>query len=390
MSTKYIVEDALFAREGADGNIVANPTLLQVCITEWGVKEERDFSEKECLLTEGAIEVEGASKVAGGFKFPLEANTLQLIQHLLGDKGTVSDFTSDTWASDTVMNVGDIVNTSDGKWSLVVSRVTGDAKTGSNEPSVSESGETIKDNNVVWRAVHKLITYRVDFDTKIPKFRAEFTLKNIEDGTTFRKQFHNLEMDKLPINITNGEYEFSVDTIGGIAVDEDSPLWTKDFRSETGAKVAIADSVFIGGACELTKVLIDDEEKALDSIELTIDKGLSETNLLNYKKRTSRKPSIKGKATLEFTPDDYRSFRDRDSFDYKAEIKSKVGAKINWHFPHCVPKFAEVDMKTKTEVLISPDFTVSQKNTSTPLCSAVLVVPSLVDTDGNIIGDGSW
>jgi len=47
MSTKYIVEDALFAREGADGNIVANPTLLQVCITEWGVKEERDFSEKD-------------------------------------------------------------------------------------------------------------------------------------------------------------------------------------------------------------------------------------------------------------------------------------------------------------------------------------------------------
>ena len=392
MSTRFVVEKAYFAREGTDGNIVPNPTVLQVCITEFGVKEERDYKEIDCLLTEGTEEVEGASKVAGGFKFPMEATTLQLIQHLLGNKGSVTDGTSNAWATDTVMAIGDQVNTADGKWTLTVQRVKGDFKTGATEPAPTETDETIIDNNVVWKALPKLITMPIEFGATVPKFRAELTLRDTTDDSLVRKQYHNLEMDKFPLNIKDGgDYEFSVDTIGGIAVDEDSPLWDKDFMSEAGAKLAVADNVFIGGSCELSEVLIDDAKKSLDSIELTIDKGLNVTNSLNCKKRTSRKPSIKGKATLEYTLEDYRDFRDRKSFDFKATIKSKNGAKIAWHFPKCVPKFAEADVQTKTEVLLSPDFTVSQKDTATPLCTATITVPSLVNSaDGSIIGDGSW
>lgn len=392
MSTQYVVENALFTREGTDGNIVPNPTVLQVCITEFGVKEERDYKEIDCLLTEGTEEIEGVSKVAGGFKFPLEASTLQLLPHLMGEKSSVADATANAWATDTVMAVGDQVNTADGKWTLTVARVKGDAKTGAVEPTVTESGETITDNNVIWKALPKLISLVIPFGTTVPKFRAEMTLRNTDDDRLVRKQYHNLEMDKFPINIKDGQdYEFSVDTIGGIAVDENSPLWTKDFMAETGVKLAIADNVFVGGSCDLTAVLIDDAEKSLDSIELTIDKGLSETNALNCKKRTARKPSLKGKATLEYTPEDYEDFKDRKSFDYKATIKSKDGASASWHFPKCVPKFAEIDAQTKTEVLLSPDFTVSQKDTSTPLCTVTLVAPSLVNSaDGTIIGDGSW
>jgi hypothetical protein len=392
MSTKYIVEDALFAREDANGNIVQNPTVLQVCITEFGVKEERDYKEIDCLLTEGTEEVEGTSKVSGGFKFPMEASTLHLLQHLIGEKNSVEDATSDTWASDTVMAIGDQVNTSDGKWTLTVQRVTGDAKTGSDEPTPTETDETVTDNNVVWKALPKLIKVVIPFGSKVPKFRAELTLRNTEDDTIVRKQYQNLEMDKFPVTIKDGgEYEFSVDTTGGIAVDEDSPLWTKDFMSEEGAKLAKADNVFIGGACELTGVLIDGSEKPLDSIELTIDKGLSEINMLNCKKRTQRKPSVKGKATLEFSLSDYRDFRDRKSFDFTAEIKSKNGASVLWEFPKCTPKFTEIDAQTKTEVLLSPDFTVVQKDTETPLCTATIIVPSLINSeDGTIIGDGSW
>jgi len=392
MSTKYVVENALFAREGADGNIVPTPTVLQVCITEFGVKEERDYTEIDCLLTEGTEEIEGASKATGGFKFPMEATSLQLLPHLMGNKISIADATTSTWASDTVMAVGDQVNTSDGKWTLTVQRVKGDAKTGGAEPTVTEGDETLIDGNVVWKSLAKLISIVIPFDSTVPKFRAELTLRNTEDDTLVRKQYHNLEMDKLPINIKDGQdYEFSVDTIGGIAVDEDSPLWVRDFMSETGAKLALADNVFIGGSCELTEVLIDDAKKSLDSIELTIDKGLSEINKLNCDKRTTRKPSLKGKATLEYTPDDYQDFKSRKSFDYKATIKSKNGASALWHFPKCVPKFAEIDAQTKTEVLLSPDFTVGQKDTATPLCTVTLIVPSLVNSaDGSVIGDGSW
>jgi len=392
MSTRYVVENALFAREDADGNIVATPTVLQVCITEWGLKEERDYKDIDCLLTEGTKEVEGASKVSGGFKFPMEATTLQLLVHLMGEKTSITDATADTWASDTVVAIGDQVNTSDGKWTLTAIRVKGDAKTGGAEPTVSEADETITDNNVVWKALPKLVKLVIPFGANVPKFRAELTLRDTTDDSLFRKQYHNLEMDKLPTAFKDGgDYEFSVDTIGGIAVDEDSELWTKNFLAETGVKLAKADDVFLGGSCELTKVLVDDTEKSLDSIELTIDKGLSETNMLNCKKRTSRKPSLKGKAELELTVEDYKDFRDRKAFDLKATISSKNGASVLWHFPKCEPKFTEPDTKTKTEVLLSPDFTVVQKDILTPLCTATIVVPSLVDSaTGDIIGDGSW
>jgi len=388
----YVVENALFAKEGTDGNIVPTPTVLQVCITEFGIKEEREYNEIDCIITEGTEEIEGASKVSGGFKFPMEATTLQLLVHLLGEKTGIADATNDSWTSDTVMAIGDRINTSDGKWTLTVSRVKGDAKTGAVEPTVTGTDETITDNNVIWKALPKLIALTIPFSENVPKFRAELTLRNTDDDSLVRKQYHNLEMDKLPINIKDGDnYEFSVDTIGGVAVDESSPLWSKDFMAETGAKLAIADNVFIGGSCDLTEVLIDDESKSLDSIELTIDKGLSEKNTTSCRKRTSRKPSIKGTATLEYSPEDYEDFKDRKSFDFKATIKSKNGASASWNFPRCVPKFTEIDVQTKTEILLSPDFTVAQKNTATPLCTVTIIVPSLMNSaDGTIIGDGSW
>jgi len=385
----YIVKNALFAREDANGDIVANPKVLQICVNEFGVKQDTTYTDKECLLKDGVTEVEGETKVTGGFKYPLESNTIGFtLTHLLGDASGAVDATVATWGSDTVMAIGDKVNTSDGKWTLTVKRVSGDAKTGGIEPTVTSYGETISDNNVVWSAIPKERVLVYPYSSIVPKFTAELTLED-GDGNTWIKQYRHLELDKFPITINgNGDYEVSVDTIGGVAVDETSPLWGKDLLSNTGAMLVKAEESFLGGSCELTNVLIDDIAKALDSIELTIDKGLTEQPTVSCKKRISRKLSIKGKASLLFTPADYENFKNREAFDFKATISSREGTSILWHFPKCKPKFTEPNIKTHTEVTLDPDFTVNVKDDATPICTATATIPSLVNgADGSIIGD---
>ena len=394
MATKYIVKDLLFAREGSDGNIVSNPSILRVCATEYTIMESRGYTDRDCLLTEGTKEIEGKSTVDGGMKYALDANSIGFtLAHLMGDKTSVSNRATSAWSSETVMAIGDQANTSDGKWTLTVVRVNGNATTGTVEPVPTEKGETITDGNVTFVADNKLVEAVFPIQTNVPKFRAEVTLYDPNTDETWTKQYHNLELDKYPITI-NGEatYEVSVSTVGGIAVDTDSELWAGKLMDTTGAKLVRGGDDELGvGDCSLTSMLIDNVATELDSIELTIDKGLTVKDGVNCSRRTERKLAIKGKLEKEFTPEDYRSFRARGEFEAKAMIKSKSGASVEWLFPKVVPQFSDANIKTREEVLIDPNINVEAVDQSTPLCTATAVIPSIVDdATGEIIGDGCW
>lgn len=393
MATLYKIENILVAKEDANGDVVANPNVLQLCLTEDTVKESKEYEDLKCLLKEGVTKIEGKSMVEGSWKFKLEANTLDFVMtHTLGERDSVADATADVWTLATAYVVGDQVNTVAGDYTLTAVKISGTGLSGGTEPTVSSKGERIVDNEVVWLAEPKLLTMVFPMKEAVPTFTAEIALKNTTDQTIWYKQYRNLELDKLPVTMdADSNYEISVDPKGGVAVDEDNVAWTTDLLSLTGATLVKAETEYFGGDCSLSEVLINDvKEDDIYSLELSVDKGLTTTDLLNCKTETDRDVKAEGVLMKSFTPEDYDLFKIRSSFDAKVNLSTKTGSSCNYHFPKVVPEFADPDRESKTKVMISPNINAEETDSATPIVTVTVTVPSIIDGAGAIIGAGTY
>ena len=392
MATLYSIENILVTREDASGDVLATPTVLQLCLTEDTVKESKSYEDLKCLLKEGVTKIEGKSTVEGSWKFKMEANTLAFtMTHTLGERESLADATAETWTLSTAYVVGDQVNTVDGLWTLTVVKVSGAGTSGATEPTITSKGERIVDNEVVWLAEPKLLTMVFPLSVAVPTFTAEISLRNTTDDTIWYKQYRHLELDKLPVTIdAESNYEISVDPKGGLAVDEDSSLWTMDLMSIAGAVLVKAESEFFGGDCELTSVLIDDAVDDTDSIDITVDKGLTTVDLLNCRTSTDRDVTASGTLMKSFSPTEYDKFKIRTSFDAKVNLSTKSGSSCNYHFPQVVPEFADPDRESKTKVMISPNINAEEVDATTPLVTVTITVPSMIDGTNTIVGSGAY
>lgn len=391
MATTYKINNILVAREDANGDVVTTPNVLQLCLTEDTVKEAKSYEDIKCLLHEGSQKIEGKSTVEGSWKFKMEANTLDFIMtHTLGERTSVADATAEVWAATTAYTVGDQVNDAAGENTLTCIKISGTGTSDAAEPTITSKGERITDNEVIWIAEPTLLSMVYPLNASVPTFRAEITLEKVSDGSKWYKQYSNLEFDKLPVIVTaDSNYEISVDPKGGIAIDEDSTMWTEDLLSITGATLIASESEYYGGDCELTEVLINDLVDETDSVEITVDKGLTTVDLLNCRVSTDRDVKAEGTLMKSFTPADYDAFKLRTDFDVKVNLSTKVGASCNYHFPKVVPQFADPDRESKTKVMISPAIA-AEEDGVTPLVTVTVVAPSIIDDVGAIVGAGTW
>ena len=391
MSTTYNIDSLYVAREDANGDIVSNPTILELCLTGNTLKEAMTYEDVKCLLSEVARKHETGSEVSGSLTFKMDADSQQFIlTHTLGEATSVTDFTADVWVTATAYQKGDVVNHTDGNHSLYAYKVSGAGTSGASEPTITTGrGELITDNLVTWLVIPKLLTAVHPLSTTVPKFRLQIGLKEVGGSTTFYKQYSNLELGALPIAITGtGTYELSIDPVGGIGIDEQDTAWPGEFTTLVGATVVKAESDFYGGDCSLTQVLVDDAVDETDSVTITIDKGLTSEDKLNCRKRTSRDLKVEGNMAKEFVPEDYYSFKDKEVFDLKVNLSTKIGAYCNYHFPRVRPQFADPDLESKTSVMISPAIAAEETETA-PVVTATCVFPALMSA-GAIVGTGAW
>lgn len=391
MSSKYNIKSLYVAREDANGDVVSNPTVLELCLTGNTLKEAMTYEDIKCLLSEVARKHETGSEVSGSLTFKMDADSQQFIlTHTLGEASSVTDFTADVWVTATAYQKGDVVNHSGGVYSLYAYKVSGAGTSGGTEPTISTGrGELIVDNLVTWLVIPKLLTAVHPLSTSVPKFRLQIGLEEVGGAGTFYKQYSNLELGTLPIAITGtGTYELSIDPVGGIGIDEQDADWPGEFTTLTGATIVGAESDFYGGDCSLTEVLVDDAVDETDAVTITIDKGLTSEDKLNCRKRTTRDLKVEGTMTKEFVPVDYYAFKDKGVFDLKINLGTKIGAYCKYHFPQVRPQFADPDLESKTSVMISPAIAAEEDGVN-PVVTATCVFPALI-SGGAIVGTGAW
>jgi len=383
--TLYRINNILVTREDSNGNILANPTLLKICPTDFSLKEEPKFDEKGCLLTDSKKMLKGVSEITGTVTVTMDAQSLPFIMtHVLGEKTSVADATTEAWAADTVYTQGTIVNHSDGIHSLYAVDVYGDGKSGSTEPS--DSG---RDNNIEWVMVNKLLKYEYEMQDTCPTFRVEYALT---DGTNyFYKQFKGVEISQLPINI-DGEstsYDLGLDFKGATAIDSEDSNWITNLTAVTGATVIEFDRDYYGGECELNTVKIDDALiENTDAISMTIDKQLGNKRQINCGNRLTRDLKVQGEITEEFTIDKYNKYKNQSEFNLKMELKTSSGASVLYEFPKVEGLQTDPTLTSRTEVMISPKLN-ALDDSATPVCKTTVVAPALV-SDGALVGDGSY
>jgi hypothetical protein len=380
------IDSILITKEGTDGNILTNPTIIKICPSAFDLTENIPFEEKDCLTSKGKIMTKGSSTIEGAISILMDAQTLPIIlTHVLGEKTSLEDATTDSWAASTVYTKGDIVNHSDGIHSLVAIDVYGDGQSGSTEPS--ESG---RDNNVEWEKVAKLLKYQFEMKDDSPTFRVEYKLS--DGANDFYKQFANVEISQLPINVDgeSSSYEISLDFKGAKAFDSGSSDWDSNLTSITGATVVDIDRDYYGGECELNIIKIDDTNITLtDSVSMTIDKQLAIKKLLNCETRLTRDLKVQGEIKEEFTIDKYNSYKKRNKFNLKIELKTVSGASVLYEFPEVEGLQTDPALSSRTEVLLSPKLNATSSNSTTPICRATVVAPALI-SGGAIVGNGAY
>jgi len=391
MSTKYNIKSLYVAREDANGNVVATPTVMELCLTGNTLKQSYSYEDIKCLLSEVARKHETDSEVTGSLTFTMDADSQQFVlTHSLGEATSVADFTADVWVTATAYSKGDIVNHTDGVHSLIVYKISGAGTSGGVEPTISTGrGELLTDNLVTWLVIPKLLQAVHPFSTDVPKFRLEIGLEEVGGAGMFYKQYANLELGTLPIAVeAGGSYELSIDPVGGVAIDEQDAAWTNNLMAIAGAKLVGAESDFYGGECSLTEVLVDDAVDETDAVTITVDKGLTSESKLNCRMRTARDPKIEGNMTKEFIPADYYAFKDKAVFDLKINLSTRIGATCSYHLPQVRPQFADPDLESKTSVMISPEIAAEEMG-ATAAVTATCVFPALI-SGGVIVGSGEW
>ncbi len=392
MATTFTLDNMLIVKEDSNGDIPSNPTLLKICIAGFDLKEEIQFDEKGCLLSETKKKVTTGTEFSGGATIDMDADTLPIVlTHVMGDPTAVVSATSDDWVTLTVHTKGDIVNHSDGVHTLVAVKIAGTGTTGASEPAITTGrGQKIVDGGVTWLVMPLLLQYSFRMESTNPTFTVEYKLTD-GGSNIFYKQFSGVDMSALPLNIAGdtGVPELGLDLKPTSSVDSEHTDWVNNLEALSGMTVVDLARDYMGGACELLEVQVDSSVVTdFDSASMTIDKQLTSTNRINCTKRTERDTKIEGELTKDFTIDDYNDFRDKNTFELKMTYGSYVGASAVFTFPIVEPSQVDPIMEAKDNILVTPEISATD-DSSGYAAYCVCIAPALIDS-GALVGTGAY
>lgn len=391
--SKWYVGDILIVKEDANGAIPANPTLIELCVEEWSLKEEQASVETKCLLGGGDASpmAYGGSTFNGGAKLTASVDNMPIVlSHILGNAVTAVDATAEVWTLNTVYAVGDIVNHSDGKHSLTCYKAGtsgGTAPTLDANP-LNDRNTKVTDGTVEWIAMPLLKRYNFSYTKVAPTFTVELKLDDGQGGT-FYKQYRGVYMSQLPLTF-NGDtivIEINTDFLGSSAIDSTSASWTTNLAGIVGAKTVGVTKDYFGGTCDLIRVYGNDVLfTGTESVAMTIDRGLSQTKLVNCGNSVDGELKLSGNMNREFSLADYTNFKDSVEFKLTYEVVALNGCMFKVDFNKVRPSKTDPDLTTDKCAYLNTNLS-AYGDATTVSTVAECVAPALVNkADGTIIG----
>jgi len=392
--SKFYPADILITKEDSNGDIPATPTVIELCVDEWSLKEEQSSVEPKCLLGGGDASpmMYGGSTFNGGAKLTASTDNMPIVlTHILGEATSAVDATADVWVTLTEYAVGDIINHTDGLHSLTCYTA---GTSGASEPTLdanplNDRGDrTDPDGTVVWIAMPLLKKYTFAYTKIAPTFTVEIKLEDA-DSNIFYKQYRGVQMSQLPLTF-NGDtivVEINTDFLGSSAIDSTSVDWVEELSAITGAKVVGVIKDYFGGTCDLIRVYADDVLlTGTESVAMTIDRGLAQTKLLNCGNSVDGELKLTGSMNREFTIADYTAFKNSEEFKLTYEVVAINGCYFKINFEKTRPSKTDPDLVTDKCAYLNTDLS-AYGDSTTVSTNAEVIAPALVNkADGTIIG----
>ena len=379
-----VLNDIRLTRMNADGTYPANPVVFNFCIEAEDLKANPKYSDIACLLKKTVDKVRGSDDVNGSITMNATKQNVGLFNlFYFGTKDSEEDITTDAWASDTVYAVGDQVNTGDGKYTLTCKRVKDDGKSGSDEPTPSKLNKTeiIQDNNVTWEATPKIVITKGTLKDEAPLFAVEYKID--DDGTTTYIRYEGCEFSSLPLkmSIDDKPLQIQANIVGAKVVTSLDADWDSNLLGKTGAvEVNLGDDYY--RADDDAKIaLINDNGRCMNSVDITLDKGITAKKGINGCNTLTRDIKCDGSLDMYFTQEEFTRIRNEEAFDLKIKTIS-TGCYVTYHFPTVKAEAVQPSIESKEDVLLKPNlwalddpFLVEYENAR----------PLFLDTDGNIV-----
>jgi hypothetical protein len=390
--SKFYVSDITIVKEDSTGAIPATPTLINLCVEEWTLKEEQSSVETNCLSDGGdaSPSIYGGSSFSGGAKLLASVDNMPIIMsHILGNATTAVNATSDSWASTTAVSVGSMVNHSDGVHTLTCYKAgtTGAAEPTLNANPLLDRNAKVTDGTATWIAMPLMKKYSFEYTKTLPTFTVEIKLED-GDSNTFYKQYNGVHMSQLPLTF-NGDtivIEVNTDFLGSATTDS-TEVGFVALGDIAGAKIVGVAKDYFGGTSDLIRTYGDDVLfTATESVSMTVDRGLTETKLANNASSIDGKLALSGSMNREFTISDYEDFKNSVEFKLTFEVVSINGAYFKIWFPKTRPAKTDPDLVTDKCAYLNTNLT-AYGDATTLSTYAEVVSPALFNSaDGTLIG----
>ena len=378
------------------GELPTAPILFPLEVKENSIEakqtsKELDFLGQCC----GKKVIFGAKEVTGSMSGNLTSGSAAVIyQHMFGTKDSEVNATTESWAANTVVGFGSIVNHSNGTHTLVCTK---SGTTGATEPTVGTVGKKIVDGSCHWVAVNLMKKLSVTSNKKPRAVAVEKKFKK-DDGTFMYVRYENVIFSKSDI-VSSGkdvEMNWNIDATGATVTDslDDGFVALADMANAKTIKPF--DDLFMndestGGTCAFRDGVAAEE---YDEMSFTVERKVEKSScvpkkvgngFVAYAPIVSANLSAKGKFSIYANETDYANFKEHTPFDAAVTLQNNLASKVTVTFKEVVPNYSDISIENCMDSKLDTElFVTGGCNTVSPITLEV-VYPQLVDTTGAVV-----
>jgi hypothetical protein len=202
-------------------------------------------------------------------------------------------------------------------------------------------------------------------------------------GTTTYIRYEGCEFSSLPLKIAIDDKPLQLQTsiVGAKVITSLDDDWDTNLLGKTGAvEVNLGDDYYHSDD-DAKIALIDDVGRCMNSVDITLDKGITAKKGLNSCNILKRDIKSDGSLDMYFTQEEFIRIRNEEPFDLKIKTMA-TGCYVTYHFPTVKAEAVQPTIETREDVLLKPNiwaldepFLVEYENAR----------PLFLDTNGNIV-----
>lgn len=388
-TTGYKVSKITAVVEATPGVIPTSPKCIEFKAEDFSLNESQN-SETISLLGDwdAGKQAFGTTTIDGSSSVVLSAeNAPFLMLTAIGNRLSTADATTDVWTATQVQNKGDIVNSADGKHTLICTKAgtTGSAET-SFVPNLEanpkdDQNAKIEDGSVTWLAAPKYIK-----DTfAISEFMKTFTIEveyKTPTGESFYQRLSHCYMGGFPMSMSGGTIsaKAAMSFKGASFIESTSQDWDENLLAKTGATLCQQDKDFYD--YESFKFKIDGVSSCAETVELSLSRDATIKDLLDGCKDINlATPAISGNTNRVFSTQAKADVAAHKQFKGVAEFIKPNGTKMVITYHQVVPSNGKITATTEEKAYLANDLNAHGTSAQVSI-TAEVTYPSFVDTTG--------